>query len=77
MSELMISRARKAEREYYEKLKPEKYLEKVMYESIDLDPIPDYLERIDLNPRTTEYRFNYPHEVFVIGREHRQYYPYL
>lgn len=77
MSELMVERARRAEREYYERFKPEKYLEKIRYESMDLDPVPDYLERIDSNPGTSEYRFNYPHEVFVIGRERRQYYPYL
>jgi len=72
----MLERARRAERRWLERLGPGDYLEKVMYESVDLDPVPDFLERVDLNPRTTDYRFNFPHEVFVVGSERRSYYPY-
>lgn len=77
MSEIMLYRSRKAGREYFEKLDPTKYREKIMYESIDLDPIPDFIERMDLNPKTTEYRFNFPYETFIVGKELRTYYPYM
>jgi hypothetical protein len=77
MSEILIERSRRAEREYVKSLDPLKYLEKVMYESIDLDPVPDYLEEFDMNRRTTVWRFNYVSETFVIGSDKRMYYPYL
>jgi len=77
MSEILVERARRAERKYYEKLDPEAYREKVRYESIDLDPVPDFIEDMDFNPRTTWYRFNYPSETFIIGDDRRQYYPYM
>jgi len=75
--EMLVERSRRAEREYYETGNPSKYLEKIMYESIDYDYIPDFIDEIDLNMRTTWYRFNSPDEVRgeVIGREMRRYYP--
>ena len=76
MSEVLVERARRAEEKYYETLDPGAYSEKVRYESIDLDPIPDFYEDLDLNPRTTRYRFNYPSEMFIIGDDKRYYYPY-
>jgi len=76
--EMLVERSRRAEREYYETGNPSKYLEKVMYESIDYDYIPDFVEEIDLNRRTTWCRFNIPDEAgeVIIGREERRrYYP--
>jgi len=72
---LMVEQSRRAEREYYRTLDPFKYLEKVRYESIDGDDIPDFVEDMDFNLRTTSYRFNYPGEVMVIGSEKKRYFP--
>lgn len=77
MSEVMLERGRRAERELQVRFRPDRYLEKVMYESLDFDLIPDFLEEIDLNPRTTDYRFNYVYELYVVGCESRRLHPYL
>jgi len=37
--EMLVEQSRKAEREYYRTLDPSKYIEKIMYESIDKNNI--------------------------------------
>lgn len=70
-----VRKWKEAEKEYVETGRDDKLREYLMYESIDGDGIPDYLEDIDFNKETTWYRFNYPSERFVVGEEKRRIYP--
>lgn len=76
MSEFLVEQSRRAARKYYETGDPKYYEEKMRWESIDGDPVPDYIEDIDLNPCTNRWRFNYPYEVYIIGNSRNPYYPY-
>ena len=76
LSEMLVEKARRAEREYYETLNPERYMEKLMYESIDLDEIPDFIEEADLNPKTSRTRFNVAIETSIIGYDYLSLFPY-
>jgi len=73
---VMVERSREAARDYFRTRDPSKYLEMITFESNDMDSIPDFIEEVDLNPRTTRYRFNYPDELLIIGSEKRSYFPY-
>jgi len=73
---VMVERSKEAARDYYRTHNPSKYLEMITYESKDMDNIPDIVEEVDLNPKTTWYRFNYPDELLIIGSEKRWFFPY-